>query len=165
MRLLRYSGRVKTTLACLFLVCVPTLVSAQTENRDGHGSVLVGGYMGLTGGVDYGGQVVATYLPGGDFGRLGVRLDARTFEDETEGLFAMGVTFEAAAARPRLVLNLFAEAGATTHGDVVTGGGIHTTLGVIGPLTLGTDAAAHVIWDGLDTRLVLSGSLLVGLIF
>jgi len=133
--------------------------------RPWHGSVLAGGYFALSGPAHYGGQVVATVVPGGSMERFGVRASARSFDDGSDGFFTLGVTFEAAASRPRLVLSLFAEAGVSTDALAITGAGIHTTLAIIGPFALGTDAAAHVIWDGVDTTVALTGSGMLGLVF
>mgnify|MGYP001555235340 CR=1 FL=1 len=113
--------------------------------------------MGLSG-PDNGGELLLNVLPE----RYGLRVHARSFGRNSDGFFAAGVSFEAAAARPRLAMTLFAEAGVTDAIDGVTGGGVQTTLWVVGPLALGTEGAAHLFWDGLDTTLGLSASLLVG---
>lgn len=134
------------------------------QRRPWHGELMVGGTLALTGPIDYGGQAVLSLSPGGPMERFGVRLSARSFETESEGFLALGVAFEAAASRPRLALGLFAEAGPVSgEADAVIGAGIHTTLSIIGPLAVSTDVAAHVFLDGVESRLGLSGSLLLGL--
>ena len=83
--------------------------------------------------------------------------------DHHDGLVMAGILYEGAAARPRLVLDL--------HGDVgidldakrpLVGGGIRTTLTVIGPIGVVLDSGAYLVIDGIDdTRLQLMGSTLV----
>ncbi len=176
----RYSGAVigarcaagLAVLGALAALLVPAPARAETSGaappagqRPWHASVLAGGYFALSGPADLGAQVVATVSPGGAVERFGVRASARSYEDRSDGFFTLGVTFEAAASRPRLVLSLFAEAGLSNDENVITGAGIHTTLAIIGPFALGTDAAAHVIWDGVDTTMALTGSGMLGLVF
>ena len=102
--------------------------------------------------------------PGGRFGHYGMLVALRGFDDHHAGLLVGGLMFEAAAARPRLVLDLHADAGADldTHRPLA-GGGVRTLLGIIGPLAIGFDVTACVVIAGAqDTRLVFAGdSLLV----
>jgi hypothetical protein len=68
--------------------------------------------------------------------------------------------YEGAAARPRLVLDLHAELGADLDARVpLVGGGIRTTLTIIGPLGVALDTGAYLVLDGIDrTRLQLQTS-------
>ncbi len=123
---------------------------------------MAGGYLAATGPADYGAQLTATLLPGGAWRRFGLRASVRSLEQE-QGLFLLGATFEAAASRPRLALEIFGEAGMTEGRDVVVGGGIHNTLWVVGPLALGGEGAAHFVARGLESSLALSAVLVLGL--
>lgn len=84
----------------------------------------------------------------------------RGFDDEHRGMLLGGLIYEAGAARPRLVLDLHADAGADLDQRApVAGGGIRTTLTLIGPLGLALDSGAYLVIDGVDdTRLRLMGS-------
>lgn len=84
----------------------------------------------------------------------------RGFDDEHRGMLLGGLVYEAGAARPRLVLDLHADAGADLDQRApVAGGGIRTTLTLIGPLGLALDSGAYLVIDGVDdTRLRLMGS-------
>ena len=74
-----------------------------------------------------------------------------------------GVVFEAAAARPRLVLDLHGQVGFDLDTrDPVLGGGLRTTVGVIGPLAVVLDSGLYLVIDGLeDSRIQLQSSALV----
>jgi hypothetical protein len=77
----------------------------------------------------------------------------------------------AAASRPRLVLSLHADVGATISDyDPVVGGGIETHFWIwpkrLGPLALVLDTTAHLVIDGAeDTRLVLAGATRLAIAF
>ena len=135
-------------------------------SRPWHGSVGVGGSFVLTGeqGDRHRLDLAIDLKPRS---RYGVTLAWRAIEprenDHHDGLVMAGILYEGAAARPRLVLDL--------HGDVgfdldakrpLVGGGIRTTLTVIGPLGVVLDSGAYLVIDGIDdTRLQLMGSTLV----
>lgn len=84
----------------------------------------------------------------------------RAFDDIHRGMVLGGLVYEAGAARPRLVLDLHADAGADLDQRApVVGGGIRTTLTLWGPLGLALDSGAYLVIDGVDdTRLRLLGS-------
>lgn len=84
----------------------------------------------------------------------------RGFDDEHRGMLLGGLVYEGGAARPRLVLDLHGDAGADLDQRApVVGGGIRTTLTIIGPLGLAFDSGAYLVIDGVDdTRLRLIGS-------
>lgn len=124
-----------------------------------------GGYGALTGPADYGPVAAVEVLPGGRLGRLGATVRWRGFEGTGAGWLTGGWVYEAAAARPRLVLSLHGEAGASYGGDraPVAGGGATSRLWLAGPLYVGTDGGAHLIYDGVDSRLVFGFGVIVGL--
>jgi hypothetical protein len=66
--------------------------------------------------------------------------------------------YEAAASRPRLVIDLHADAGADLdHRLPLAGGGARTTLELVGPLAIAVETGAYlVIGDVASTRLVIS---------
>jgi hypothetical protein len=71
--------------------------------------------------------------------------------------------FEAAAARPRLVLDLHADLGADLDARApLAGGGLRTTLQLVGPLGVVVDSGAYLVIDGIErTRLQLQSSALL----
>ena len=94
----------------------------------------------------------------------GALLAWRAFDDVRRGLVTAGLVYEAASARPRLVLDLYAAAGADLDEEApVAGGGIRTTLMIYGPLAVVLDTSAHLVIDGVDdTRMQLASSMLLG---
>src|SRR5690606_20394623 len=84
----------------------------------------------------------------------------RAFDGEHHGMLLGGLVFEGAASRPRLVLDLHADAGADLDQRApVLGGGIRTTLTIWGPFGIAFDGGAYLVLDGLDdTRLRFQGS-------
>jgi hypothetical protein len=135
------------------------------EARSGrrfHGSVGAGGALLLTG--DGGDRLRLDIAVDAKLGgRYGALLAWRALDEGRWGILTAGLVFEAGAARPRLVLDLHADLGADL--DVrapLAGGGIRTTLGIVGPLGVVLDSGAYLVLDGLDgTRLQLQSSALV----
>ena len=135
-------------------------------------SVGAGGAALLSGadGETWRGLAAVDLYPGGGFGRFGASFAVRQvlldpFGDA--GLATVGVTYEAAAARPRLVMALHAEGGIAFGGDELRpaiGGGLKTHLGVIGPLALASDVTAHLVaHDVDDLSLVFSLGAMIAL--
>lgn len=93
--------------------------------------------------------------------------DASSLGDgDHDGFVTGGVVFEAAASRPRLVLDLVGEAGWDLDQEApLVGAGIRTTIGIYGPIGVGLSAGLYVIVDGGDTRVQLQGNALFGLAF
>jgi hypothetical protein len=124
-----------------------------------HGSVGAGGALLLTGDLGDRARLEASadVKLGGRFGALAAW---RAFDDHHRGLVAAGLVFEAGAARPRLVLDLHADLGADLDARApLAGGGIRTTLAIVGPLGVVLDSGAYLVIDGLDdTRLQLQSS-------
>lgn len=154
------------------------LLATAAHARPLHGSIAVGGATLATGshGDRLRNEVSLDLKP---YSRYGVILgyrgwDAYSLDDRTccggdgehDGFVTAGLVFEAAAARPRLVLDLVGEAGwDLDQAAPLLGGGIRNTVGVIGPLGVVLHAALYVVVDGGDTRVQLQGNLLVGLRF
>jgi hypothetical protein len=143
----------------LVLLVVAGLADPAQAGRALHGSAGVGGTLVLTG--DGGDRArldaVVEVKPRSRFGGL---VAWRAFDDHHHGLVTAGVVYEGAAARPRLVLDLHAELGADLDARVpLVGGGIRTTLTIIGPLGVALDTGAYLVLDGIDrTRLQLQTS-------
>jgi len=141
---------------------LPAAAAAEpTKARPWHGSIGVGGHLSLTGPAERGGEAVAVVYPGASFGRYGMRLAARAFDPDgiDAGMVTTGIIYEAAAARPRLAMALHADLGvALPDARAVTGAGVETVLWIVGPFAIGLDSTAHLVWDGLDTELILSGT-------
>ena len=128
------------------------------------GGVGLGGYAALGGPTASGLSAVAALYPGAWAGRLGARLEARTAggagDRFARRLLTAGLTYEAAAARPRLSLALHGEAGALTPDPrLAIGGGVEFQLWLAGPLAIALGSSAHLVADGLDSELILAGSL------
>ena len=135
---------------------------AARADRRLHGSAGAGGSLLLTGGRgDRGRFDAAIDVKLG--GRFGVLAAWHAFDGTHRGLVGAGLVFEAAAARPRLVLDLYAELGADLDAAApLAGGGLRTTLAIAGPLGLVFDSGAHLVIDGIaETRLQLHVSTLV----
>lgn len=76
-----------------------------------------------------------------------------------------GLTFEAGAARPRLALALYADAGVALGPTApVAGGGLRVTSQLLGPLAVVVDVGGHLVVDvgAGDLHLALGAALLVG---
>lgn len=128
----------------------------------------------LHGSIGFGGSFLTTG-DDGDRGRLDVELDVepysrfgglvalRAFDEHHRGLLVAGLVYEAAAARPRLVIDLHADAGADLDQRApLAGGGLRITLALLGPLGVALDSGAYLVIDGVDrTRLVLTTSVAV----
>ncbi|HTM19168.1 MAG TPA: hypothetical protein VL172_01630 [Kofleriaceae bacterium] len=126
--------------------------------RKPHVAAGAGGYSALTG-PRWGPVAGAHYFPAGGWGRFGVRAEARGYQGVDEGDAVLGVAFEAAAARPRLVMMLNAGAGSTLGAPhPVVQAGITTQLFLYGPLALALDGGGVLIIDGTDTVLGLGNS-------
>lgn len=156
---------------------VPEPASRRDDARPWSGDVGVGGYVALGGPTATGLCAVATLSPGGWADRTGLRLEARTAGDTAgdsdsdgdgddgasrfdRGLFTAGLTYEAAASRPRLALSLHGEVGALAPDPhPALGGGVEIELWLLGPIALAAGSSAHLIVDGLDSQLVLAGTL------
>jgi hypothetical protein len=115
-----------------------------------------------------------TIEPGGRFGRWGLTFALRhvtpkPFADD--GLATAGITYEPAAARPRLALALHADAGVTiTDPSPVIGGGLQTHLWIwprrLGPLAIVFDLTAHLVLSNVnDTRLVVGSATRLAIAF
>jgi hypothetical protein len=134
-------------------------------SRSMHYGVGLGGYAAITGPSDWGPAIEMELSPAGVFGRAGARIELRGFEAWEDGWITGGVTYEVGASRPRLVLSLHAEAG-TTYGEVfrpVVGGGSQLQLFLLGPLAIGIDTTATLVYDGVDSALALGTSFTVRL--
>lgn len=142
----------------------PHTASAEPP-RDWHAGIGAGGFVAVLGPVSSGLAASADLSPGGGFGRLGARLAARTLDDDLAdgidaGLLLGGMVYEAAAARPRLAIALHGEIGAAVpDAHLAVGGGVETTLWIVGPLAVGLDSTAHVVLRGVDSELLVAGAL------
>jgi hypothetical protein len=158
----------RAVLALLVVAGSPTAgADGGSDVRPWAGSIGLGGYAALGGPADDGVAAVAALYPGAWAGRLGLRLEARSAgrRDRLErGFFAAGLAYEAAASRPRLSLALHGEIGGLAPEPLAgLGGGVELQLWLIGPIALSLGGAAHLVADGLDSELMLSGSLAVRL--
>lgn len=150
--------------SALVLLALATTAHA----RPLHGSIAVGGASLATGsdGDRLRNEVSLDIKPRSRYGLiLGYRgWDAYSFGDGAhDGFLTAGLAFEAAAARPRLVIDLVGEVGWDLDQDApLLGAGIRNTVGVIGPLAVILHGSLYVVVDGSDTRVQLQGNLLVG---
>jgi hypothetical protein len=92
--------------------------------------------------------------------RYGASLTLRGFDADHRGIVTAGLIYEAAASRPRLVVDLHADLGADLDTTSPAAGlGIRTTITIIGPLGIALDTSTTLVLDGVDnTRLILSTS-------
>jgi hypothetical protein len=140
------------------------LAGTAAGDRPFHGSVAAGGALVLTGdrGDRQRAEITLELKPKSRYGGL---LAWRSFDQDRHGLVTAGIVYEGAAARPRLVVDLHADLGADLDERApVVGGGIRTTLTIVGPLGVVLDSGAYLVIDGVDdSRLQLQGSLLLAL--
>jgi hypothetical protein len=145
--------------AAIVLAALATTASADDHL---HGSAGGGGSLLLTG--DNGGS--RTRLDGEldvTYGRYGGLVALRTFDSSHDGLVFAGFVYEAAAARPTLVLDLHADAGydLDVHAPAL-GGGLRTTIAIVGPLGVALDSGFYVVVNGVDrTRAVIDLNAMV----
>ncbi len=152
--------RALVALAVLGAISASSRAVAE-PSRSMHYGVGVGGYAAITGPASWGPAVEMELSPAGAFGRSGARIELRGFEGWDAGLLTAGLTYEVGASRPRLVLALHAEAG-TTYGEEfcpAAGAGSQLQFFLAGPLAVGVDATATLIYDGVDSALALGTSL------
>lgn len=90
-------------------------------------------------------------------GRWGGRLDV--LDDGERGFWEGSVSYQLAASRPRLVVAFHAGAGwARGERDAPSlAAGVATQLGIVGPLAVGFDAAAHLTIER-EPRVVLAAA-------
>lgn len=159
-------------LVALILIASPahaeTVEDPPKPSRPWHGSVGIGGSFVLAGaqGDRHRIDVAIDLKPRS---RYGITLAWRAIEpreiDHHDGLLMAGLLYEGAAARPRLVLDLHADAGIDLDARrPLIGGGIRTTLTIVGPLGVVLDSGVYLVLDGIDdSRLhVQSSTLVVG---
>ncbi len=130
--------------------------------RGAHWSVGAGGALYLTGSENKGALISGDFYPGASLDRLGFRIEARGAGTSVPRTLLAGIALEAAAARPRLVLSLYATLGASFDGEGAIAVGLQTQLFVVGPLAIGLDSGGLLIVDGVsDTELRLGSALTV----
>ena len=152
--------------ALAIVASLATIVRADDDlppPRPFHGSFGVGGAAlatGNAGGAHLRFEGELDLEPGGRFGRFGGLVALRAADRDHHGLACVGVIYEAAASRPRLVLDLHADAGFDLELRApLAGAGIRTVVTIYGPLGVALDGGALLVIDGLaDTRLVIGGA-------
>ncbi len=94
------------------------------------------------------------------YSRFGALVAWRQWDRHHHGLLTAGLVFEAAAARPRLHIDLHADAGVDLdHTLPLVGGGVRTTLDLVGPLAIAVELGSYlVIGDVASTRFVIASS-------
>ena len=138
--------------------------AAHAERRL-HGSVGAGGALLLTGGRGDRAAVRRSTVdlkPRQPVRRL-ARV-ARVRRRRTTASSRAGLVYEAAAARPRLVLDLHARRRRRSRRDGAARSvaALRTTLAIVGPLGVVLDAGAYLVLDGIDdTRLQLQSSTIL----
>lgn len=149
------------------LVAVVLLVPALAHaDRPWHGSIGGGSGLAVTGGGgDHGRFDLSLELEPAS--RYGVTLGWRQFDRTHAGLIVAGLLYEAAAARPRLVIDFHADVGVDLDGPhPLVAGGIRTTIGVRGPLAVVLDFTPYLVLGNYDAlRLQIAGSALLALKF
>lgn len=144
-------------MRALAILCA--LTASAHADRGVHGSVGGGSALLVTGHDDnrFRFELELDIEPASRYGGF---VAWRGFDDEHRGMLLGGLLYEGGAARPRLVLDLHGDVGADLDQRApVVGGGIRTTLTIIGPLGLAFDSGAYLVVDGVDdTRLRLMGS-------
>lgn len=142
----------------LVLVVLTLAASPALADRHLHGSIGAGSALLVTSsdGKRLRYELELDIEPASRYGGL---IAWRGFDDVHHGMLVGGLVFDAAAARPHLVIDLHADGGADLdqHAPVV-GGGIRTTLTIYKLLGIAFDGGGYLIIDGHDTRFRLIGS-------
>ena len=143
------------------LIVVALLAATAAAERPLHGTFGIGGGLIATGSRGDRFRFEAAFdlelRP-----RYGFVAAWRSFDRDHHGLATAGLSFEAGAARPQLVLALHADLGADLdHRAPVVGGGLRATLRIIGPTALVFDGGGYLVVDGSDTRFQLQSALLL----
>ena len=143
-----------------WLVGVFVLVAAVAPNAlaeepraKSHFGFGFGGYLALSGVGDEGPAGEIEWYPGGSWKRFGIRASYYGFNYDFEGaLLTAGMTYTAAAKRPKIHIAFHAELAGTADDPQGTrigaGGGLHTQLWIWGPIALGFDSTVHVLFGG-----------------
>ncbi|HEY4238708.1 MAG TPA: hypothetical protein VGM88_02790 [Kofleriaceae bacterium] len=119
--------------------------------RPAHGSIAAGGEFLLTGDEGARQRAFASieFEPAGS--RAGGVLSLHGFDAHHGGIATAGFVFEAAAARPRLAIDLHADLGLDLDRvRPAAGGGVRATVGIVGPLGVVLEANALAVIDGTD---------------
>jgi len=148
------------------VVALLALPSVADADRTWHGSVGGGSGLALTGsGGDRWRYDLALDLKPAS--RYGITLGWRQLDGDHDGLLVAGLLFEAAAARPRLVIDFHLDVGIDLDAaDPLVAGGLRTTVGVIGPLAVILDITPYLVLGNYDAlRLQITGSTLLALHF
>ena len=136
------------------------------DGRPLHGSASAGGTLLLSGaGGDH--QRAELELDVEPWSHLGALVAWRGFDGTHDGLVTAGIAYEAGAARPRLVLDLHADAGVDLDQHApVAGGGARALLEIIGPLGIALDSGAYLVVDGTqNTRLAIATGAAIAVIW
>ncbi len=159
---LRGMKRLVFAFAWLLALVAQRQASADDAVRGVHVGVGVGGFVAATGPVTKGYAAEFDLYPGGKLGRFGTHITYKGFDGFADGLTTVGVAFEAGASRPKLVMALHAGVGVTFRQvHPVIEAGVQTQLTFFGPLGIGLGGSASLIYDGIDSSLVLSLSAVV----
>jgi hypothetical protein len=144
-----------------FVVIALLAASAGADDRPWHGSAGGGGSFLVTGseGDRARFELAVDVEP---HGRYGAIVAWRGFdEDGHRGMALAGLVYEAAAARPLLVIDLHGDAGIDLDATApVAGGGLRTVLTAYKTVGVALDTGGYLVIQGIDNnRFVLSSSL------
>ena len=143
-------------LAPVLVLVLVLVLDARADDRPVHGSVSLGGTILVTGNDNdhFRGEVEVDVEPQSRFGAL---VAWRGFDSSHRGLVGAGLVFDAAAARPRLVLQLHGDVGADLDLPApMIGGGARAVVGLVGPLGVALDTGLYVVIDSARTRVQLA---------
>ena len=145
------------------LALVVLLVGVARADRAIHGSAGVGGSLLATGAQGDRFRLDLTFdvKPRSRYGAV---VGWRAFDQDHHGLVTAGLAYEGAASRPRLVLDLHADLGFDLDAKrPLVGGGIRSTLMIVGPFGVVLDTGGYLVIDGVDnSRFQLQSAMLFG---
>lgn len=151
----------RVVIALVVVAAIAPGATADETRAKSYVAIGAGGYLALSGVGDAGPAGEIEWYPGGGWKRFGIRGAFYGFDYDLDGvLLTAGISYTAAAARPKLHLALHAELAGTADDPQGTrvggGGGIQTQLWIWGPIAIGLDTTLHILFGGDEDALTFN---------
>ena len=151
----------RVVTALVLMAAIAPGARAQEPRAKSYFGMGAGGYLALSGVGDRGPAGEIEWYPGGGWKRFGIRAGFYGFDYDFEGvLLTAGMTYTAAAKRPKIHLAFHADLAGTADDPQGTrlggGGGIQTQLWLWGPIALGFDSTVHILFGGDEDAVTIN---------